>query len=97
MLIFVVEKQQTWLAADALAAYCVLDDRSREEPGILWPKKPADTLPVQTAEIHDRDGSAKAGKLRFGNDSKDWMYSENLFAYQDVQHAVRRFLSAGDG
>jgi hypothetical protein len=97
MLIFVAEKQQTWLVADSLTAYCVLDDRSREEPRILWTKRLVDTLPVQTAEIQDRNWSAKAGVLRFGNHSKDWMYSKNLFAYEDVQEAVKRFLSASDG
>jgi hypothetical protein len=97
MLIFVAEKQQTWLVAGSLTAYCVLDDRSREEPRILWTKRLVDTLPVQTAEIQDRNRSAKAGVLRFGSNSKDWMYSKNLFAYEDVQEAVTRFLSASDG
>ena len=97
MLIFVTEKQQTWLVASALTAYCVLDDRSREEPRILWTKRLADTLPVQIAEVQDRNWAAKAGVLRFGNASKAWMYSKDLFAYEDVQHAVRRFLSDGDG
>jgi hypothetical protein len=97
MLIFVAEKQQTWLVAGSLTAYCVLDDRSREEPRILWTKRLADTLPVQAAEIRDGNWSAKAGVLRFGNNSKDWIYSKSLFAYEDVQEAVTRFLSASDG
>jgi hypothetical protein len=59
--------------------------------------KLADALPVQADEIQHDNVAAKAGVLHFGNNPSEWMYSKNLFAYEDVQAAVTRFLSDNDG
>ncbi|MDB5404986.1 MAG: hypothetical protein JWQ55_7004 [Rhodopila sp.] len=97
ILIFIEEKLQTWLVADSMTAYCVLDDRRREEPRVRLTTSLADALPVQVEEIRVGTWAAKAGVLHFGNNPSEWMYSKNLFAYEDVQATVTRFLSDNDG
>jgi hypothetical protein len=96
MLIFITDKQQTWLVADSRTAYHVLDDRRREEPRI-WRARLVDALPVQATEIKDENWSARAGDLYFGNNPRKWIYSKNLFAHEHVQEVVTRFLSDSDG
>jgi hypothetical protein len=88
-LLFATGKQRTWLITDSLMVFCVLDDRRREEPRILWKSKLQDALPVSA----DETWSEEAGVLHFGNRTKGWLYSKNLFSQEPVEVAISRFLS----
>ncbi len=89
MRIFASEQQQTWLVVDNRMAYCVLDDRRREEPRVQWGTKVENALPVRA----DENWSAGAGALRFGTRTKQWLYSKDLFKSESVSDAINRFLS----
>jgi hypothetical protein len=93
MLIFTVEKEQTWLVADHTMVYCVLDDRRRERPQILARVKLAEALPVHV----DETGSERIGALQFGNKAKKWLYSKELFLNERPEQAISGFLSWAHG
>jgi hypothetical protein len=73
-------------------AYCVLDDRRREEPRIQWRTKLENVLPVKA----DASWSTTAGVLHFGNRTKGWLYSKELFKDKPPADVIGDFL-AGKG
>jgi hypothetical protein len=89
LLLFATDKQRTWLIADPLMVFCVLDERRLEEPRIRWKSRLQDALPVST----DDTWSTEAGVLHFGNQSKGWLYSKHLFTQEPVEVAIGKFLS----
>lgn len=93
MRIFATDQQQTWLVADSSMAYCVLDDRRREEPRNQWRTKKENVLPITV----DDNRSTRTGVLHFGNRTKGWLYSKELFRDEPVAEALSRFLSTPAG
>jgi hypothetical protein len=92
MQIFATDTQCTWLIADRWMAYCVLDDRGREEPRIQWRLGLEHIGPVQV----DETWSETSGVLHFGDRPKGWLYSKDLFAHEPVQLAISRVLSGAN-
>ena len=75
MRILATDQQQTWLVRGSDTVHCVLDDRRREEPRVQWSALLADVLPVRADETWSTD----AGVVRFGQRTKEWLYSKELF------------------
>jgi hypothetical protein len=90
--ILATEEQQTWLVTDSHLVFCVLDDRSWEEPQVRWMKSLAEVIPVHS----DENWSDEAGALQFGKLTKKWLYSKYLFENRSVADAVAAFLSAAE-
>jgi hypothetical protein len=93
MRIFVTDQQQTWLVVVSRMAYCVLDDRRREEPQIQWWTNLESVLDVRS----DESWSTEAGVLHFGCRSKGWLYSKELFPNEPPDVAISHFLAGNDG
>jgi hypothetical protein len=89
MRIFATDQQQTWIVADSRMAYCVLDDRRREEPRIQWRTKLENVVPVKAGE----SWPTATGVVHFGNRPKEWLYSKELFSDEPADVTINRFLS----
>jgi hypothetical protein len=92
MRIFATDQQQTWLVVISGTAYCVLDDRRREEPRVQWWNRLESVLEVRA----DENWSVAAGVVRFGNNSKGWLYSKELFPNEAADIAISHFLAGND-
>jgi hypothetical protein len=92
MRIFATEEQQTWLLVDTVVVVCVLDDRRWQEPLFQWQRRLSDCLPVHA----EADLSDEAGALQFGNMTKKWLYSKDLFRSGSATNTVTTFLSGTD-
>jgi len=90
MLLFFSERQQTWLVADRMMAYCVQDDRKWEEPQFELMVGVESMIPVEVKE----DWSEHDGVVLFGNRARMWLYSKELFLNDPPKQAIERFFSS---
>jgi hypothetical protein len=88
LLIFSTSKQQTWLVANQLLLWCVLDDRRKEEPRVQWWTERDQVEPLAANPNY----SPTSGVLHIGSRRKEWLFSKSLFQTVDVVDAVRQLL-----
>jgi hypothetical protein len=89
LLFFLSKNQRTWLVADRSIACCVQDDPKWEKPKIELFAALGSMLPVEAKE----NGSEQYGVLFFGNRTRMWPYSKELFPNDPPKAAIERFLS----
>jgi hypothetical protein len=93
LLIFQTSTQQTWFIATKSALYCVLDDISKSLTRIQWtiPRDEFKVVGEQLANVTAVEKNDRVGLLQIGK-HKNWLYSKNLFAGDNVVNQLSRIV-----
>ncbi|KAA3616881.1 MAG: hypothetical protein D8M58_17930 [Calditrichaeota bacterium] len=94
LLFFSSSLQRTWLVVSNERLYCILDDKRVETPHINWSIKKKKLLQNDTLliNLNVRDKSKNSGIIDFGEKHKNWLFSERLFLYRDVEDVIEDFI-----
>lgn len=83
LIFFKTKRQQTWLIATNQNLYCVLDDIVSDKSEVRWrisKDKLIDNLGKVILKIEiDSSFKENSGRIDFGYNHKNWLYSKNLF------------------
>lgn len=87
LIFFKTKRQQTWLIASNQNLYCVLDDILSDKFEVRW-KITKDELVDSLGEVIlqieiDSSFRENSGRIDFGHNHKNWLYSKNLFPSPD--------------
>src|SRR5262249_26566517 len=98
LLFFDTSLQHTWLVKTKKRLYCILDDIRKPAPHVNW------SMPM--SEVLDQNGNVKldvkardrvtksqaSGKLDFGPNHRNWLFSTKLFTIESAEETVKSFL-----
>ena len=93
---FSTSKQHTWLVATKHRLYCILDDIRKPKPHINWSISRDKIFDGDNLKINIRikERSEYIGKLDFGKNHQDWLYSKSLFEDSPANQSVEDFLKS---